>query len=189
LVQLWRAFGDLVPLFLIIVLAVIIITYLVSRKKKLDFKRVIVNILFGLSITGILFVTVFPGYYGIGVPRIANIVPFIGMYNIMFHSVDITVPIRNLGLNILLFVPFGFFLSLKKSSFQKKLMPIVILTGFLFSFFIEVVQFSIPMGRSADIDDLILNTFGTFLGFLVWKLLNSKFPSILSYKGTSNRHI
>ena len=181
--------GELVPLFLTIVLAIILIIYFVSRKRKLDFKRVIVNILFGLSITGILFVTVFPGYYGIGVPRIANIVPFIGMYNIMFRSVDITVPIRNLGLNIILFVPFGFFLSLKKSSFQKNLMPSVILTGFLFSLFIEVVQFSIPMGRSADIDDLILNTFGTFLGFLVWKHLNSKFPGILSSKVTSNSHI
>jgi len=188
-VQLWRAFGDLVPLFLIIVLPVCIIAYVVSKKRKLDFKRVFVNLLFCLSIIGILLVTVYPNTYGTGMRRIINIVPFVGMYKIMFHSVDITVPIRNLGLNILLFVPFGFFLTLKKTSFQKKLKLFVILSGFLFSLFIEMEQFAFPTGRSADIDDVILNTIGTFLGYLIWKLLNSKFPSISLSKETSNEHI
>ena len=154
MVQLWRAFGVLVPLFLLIVLAVILITYFVSRKGKLDFKSVIVNVMFILSVIGILFVTIYPKSYGPGMPRIVNLVPFIGMYKIMFHSVDIIVPIRNLGLNILLFVPFGFFLTIK-SSFYKNLKLFVILTGFLFSLSIEIVQFSIPMGRATDIDDVI----------------------------------
>jgi glycopeptide antibiotics resistance protein len=188
-VQLWRAFGHLVPLFLIIVLVGCIVTYVVSKKRKLDFKRVIVNLLFGLSIIGILLVTVYPKDYGPGMPRIVNIVPFVGMYNIMFHSVDITVPIRNLGLNILLFVPFGFFLTLKKSSYKKRLKLFVILMGFLFSLFIEMVQFSIPIGRSADIDDVILNTIGTFLGYIIWKLLDSKLLSISLSKETENEHI
>jgi glycopeptide antibiotics resistance protein len=188
-VQLWRAFGDLVPLFLIIVLTVCITVYFVSRKKNLDFKRVIINILLGFSIIGILLVTVFPRYYGTEMPRVINMVPFIGMYDIMFYSVDIIVPIRNLGLNILLFVPFGFFLSLKISSLQKKIMLNVILTGLLLSLFIEMVQFSIPMGRSADEDDLILNTIGTFLCYIIWKLFYSKFPNISLSKGTSRGHI
>lgn len=111
MVQLWRAFGHLVSLFLIIVLVVCIITYVVSRKRKLDFKRVIVNLLFGFSIIGILLVTVYPEEFGHRMLRVVNLVPFVGMYNILFHSVDITVPIRNLGFNILLFVPFGFFLT------------------------------------------------------------------------------
>ncbi|MDQ6597990.1 VanZ family protein [Bacillus salipaludis] len=184
MVQLWRAFGHLVPLFLIIVLGVSVITYFVSKKRKSD--RVIVNLLFIFSIIGILLVTVYPNAYGPGMPRVVNIVPLVGMYNILFHSVDITIPIRNLGLNILLFVPFGFFLTLKTSSFQRKLNLFVILTGFIFSLFIETVQFAIPMGRSSDIDDVILNTIGTFLGYIIWKLFNSKSSSISSFKETSN---
>ncbi|MGD7044668.1 VanZ family protein [Jeotgalibacillus proteolyticus] len=187
MVQLWRAFGDLVPLFLIIVLAICITIDFVNKKKKIDFKRLILNILFGLSIIGILLVTVYPRYYGMETPRIINIVPFVGMYDIMFRSVDIAVPIRNLGLNVLLFVPFGFFLSLKISSLQNKITLIVILTGLLLSLFIEVFQFSIPMGRSADIDDLILNTIGAFIGYIIWTFY-SKFPSISLSKGTSNGH-
>ncbi|SFC29863.1 Glycopeptide antibiotics resistance protein [Alkalibacterium subtropicum] len=189
MVQLWRAFGELVPLFLIIVLVIYITVYFISKKKNLDFKRVSINILLGLSIIGILLVTVYPRYYGTEIPTIINIVPFTGMYDIMFHSVDITVPIRNLGLNILLFVPFGFFLSQKISSLQKKVRLNLILAGLLFSLFIEVVQFSIPMGRSADIDDLILNTVGAFLGYIIWKILNSKFPSISLSKKTSKGHM
>lgn len=189
MVQLWRAFGVIVPLFLIIVLAVILITYFVSRKRKLDFKSVIVNVMLVLSVVAILLVTVYPKTYDPRMPRIVNLVPFIGMYNILFHSVDIIVPFRNLGLNILLFAPFGFFLTLKKSSLQKNLKLFVILTGFLFSLFIEMVQFSIPMGRSADVDDVILNTFGTFLGFITWKLLHSNMRSFSSSKEASNGHI
>ncbi|MGE7838266.1 VanZ family protein [Viridibacillus arvi] len=62
-------------------------------------------------------------------------------------------------------------------------------TGFLFSLFIEMVQFSMPMGRSVDVDDVILNTIGTFLGFITWKLLNSKLRGIPSSKEASNGHI
>jgi glycopeptide antibiotics resistance protein len=185
-VQLWRAFGHLVSLFLIIVLVVCIITYVVSRKRKLDLKRVIVNLLFGCSIIGILLVTVYPEEFGHRMLRVVNLVPFVGMYNILFHSVDITVPIRNLGFNILLFVPFGFFLTLKTPCFQKKLNLFVIITGFLFPLFIETVQFAIPMGRSSDIDDVILNTIGTFLGCIIWKLFNSKSASTSLSKETLN---
>jgi glycopeptide antibiotics resistance protein len=42
------------------------------------------------------------------------------------------------------------------------------------------------MGRSADVDDVILNTIGTSLGYIIWKLLNSKSTSISLSKETSN---
>lgn len=189
MVQLWRAFGDLVPLFLIVVLAFSITAYFVSRKRNLDSKRMILKILFALNIIAILLVTVFPMSYGLAIPRVINLVPLVGMYDLMFNSVDISVPIRNLGLNILLFVPFGFFLSLKKPSLQKKLILNVIIKGFLLSLFIEVVQYAFPMGRSADIDDLILNTVGTFLGYIIWRLFISIFSTISISNKTTERHL
>ncbi|MGN0536992.1 MAG: VanZ family protein [Acutalibacteraceae bacterium] len=61
--------------------------------------------------------------------------------------------------NILMFVPMGFFLPLlKKLSFPK-----TVLCGFLFSLFIELAQ--LPLDRVTDVDDLILNTTGTAVGF------------------------
>jgi glycopeptide antibiotics resistance protein len=32
------------------------------------------------------------------------------------------------------------------------------------------------MGRSADIDDLILNTLGTFLGCIIWRMIYNISP-------------
>lgn len=40
---------------------------------------------------------------------------------------------------------------------------------FLFSFFIEFTQYFI--GRSADIDDLILNTLGGVIGFMTYDII------------------
>ena len=185
--QLWRVFGGMVPLFLIIVLVAMITTYLVSRKRNFDTKKRIVNILFILSLIAILLVTVFPQTYGAEMPRIVNYVPFIGMYNILFHSVDIIVPISNLGFNILLFVPFGFFLSFIKSSKKKSVFKIILM-GLFLSLCIEVIQFVVPMGRSADVDDLILNTVGTYLGHIIW-ILFYKFFDMFTLEETELKRL
>ena len=111
--QLWQAFGNSIPLFLIITIVVGVVGYFVSKKSNLAFKRIIINALVGLSIFGILLVTLYPKYYGTELPRVVNLVPFVGMYELIFHSVSISVPIINLGLNILLFVPFWIFFILE----------------------------------------------------------------------------
>jgi glycopeptide antibiotics resistance protein len=169
MVQLWRAFGGIIPIFLLAAL-IIVASSLFFRGKNIESKQLLLNILFRLTIVGILLVTLFPSQYGKTFPRIINLVPFVGMYNIMFHSVDISVPIRNLGFNILLFFPFGFFLSWLRSSGNSSLFNTT-LKGLYLSLFVELVQYIFPMGRSADIDDLILNTLGTFLGCIIWRML------------------
>lgn len=65
--------------------------------------------------------------------------------------------------NILLFVPFGFFASYYTKT--KRLGSITLLT-ILVSLTIELVQKYI--GRSFDIDDIILNLIGGIIGFLVY---------------------
>lgn len=64
--------------------------------------------------------------------------------------------------NIVMFVPMGFFPALlwRKWSWWKSM-----LVGFCASFFIEFTQFFI--GRYTDIDDMILNTLGALLGWLL----------------------
>lgn len=66
--------------------------------------------------------------------------------------------------NILLFVPFGFLQSLLSYNFFKGTFA-----TFFLSLFIEVCQYFI--GRSSDIDDLILNTVGGILGALIWFII------------------
>ena len=71
-------------------------------------------------------------------------------------------------LNVFLFIPFGFFLSLmyKKYNHISK----IALTGVLLSLAIEFVQM-FGMG-STDINDLITNTIGTCLGYCLYILLS-----------------
>lgn len=68
--------------------------------------------------------------------------------------------------NVLMFVPIGFFLPLLWSVSGKK----VVLMGGCISLFIEITQLLLP--RGTDVDDLILNTAGTVLGLLLYKLLS-----------------
>ena len=66
--------------------------------------------------------------------------------------------------NVVMFVPLGFLLPVafqKMHSFGKTTLSLA-----LFSFAIEFTQYF--TGRSADIDDLMLNTLGGILGYLIF---------------------
>ena len=70
-------------------------------------------------------------------------------------------------LNIILFVPLGFFLPLLYKKYGH--IGSVALVSFLLSLSIEIIQM---FGRGAtDINDLITNTVGACLGFFIYQLL------------------
>ena len=70
--------------------------------------------------------------------------------------------------NILLFIPFGYFVT---SYCRIKNLGTITVVTILSSFVIELVQHFI--GRSFDVDDIILNVVGGILGFLVYTSLNA----------------
>ncbi len=70
--------------------------------------------------------------------------------------------------NILLFIPLGYFMT-KYCNIKR--FGGIFLTSFLSSLSIEVVQHFI--GRSFDIDDVILNVVGGVLGFLIYIALEA----------------
>lgn len=69
--------------------------------------------------------------------------------------------------NIIWFLPLGLYLSWQGKI--KKAWQITLL-GLAVSFIIESLQFVFGTGVS-DVDDLILNAFGTWCGVMLWKLL------------------
>lgn len=89
-----------------------------------------------------------------------------------FRSGSLIIP--QLLLNVSLFVPLGLaapFIS-KKSSFLK-----VAVTGLSLSFLIEFIQ--IFIGRECEMDDLICNTLGAIIGYLMYLLLRRLFPKFV----------
>ena len=149
----------IVPVFILYFL------YLKKSGRKQSLLHITAVFLFYYYLFGILTVT------GIGYtstisfrPQI-SIIPFCGM---------ISGPIDTI-LNLVLFVPLGFFLPLLYKKYQH--IKNVILTGFLFSLSIEIVQM---FGWGAtDINDLITNTVGVCLGYLVYYLLSKVLPNNL----------
>ena len=89
-----------------------------------------------------------------------NLVPF---REILRYPIGSTNFYRQVIGNIVLFMPFGFFASYYTKI--KKTGSITIIT-LLVSLTIELVQLKI--GRSFDIDDIILNVLGGILGFFIY---------------------
>ena len=84
---------------------------------------------------------------------------------------------KNVLGNVLLFVPFGYFVN--KVLKNKKIVVGIFIT-LVTSLSIELIQMNI--GRSFDIDDIMLNLVGGLLGCLIYKFLDyikEKLPNCL----------
>ncbi|CDX05185.1 VanZ-like protein [Desulfitobacterium hafniense] len=88
------------------------------------------------------------------------------------------IPFQSEGLftyymNILMVMPLGFLLPYLWKNFRNIFK--VALTGFLFSVFIEFSQ--LFTNRLVDIDDLMMNTVGAVLGYIIWRVIGEYFFS------------
>lgn len=137
------------------------IAYLIKYNKKFVFHKELLSLIFMIYILCLYYVVTYQdvGYGGI------NLVPFKEMLRYSFGSPKF---IKNVIGNILMFLPFGFFVSYylkaNKVSYPFILTLVVSLT-------IELVQLQI--GRIFDIDDIILNVVGGFCGFLIYIALSA----------------
>ncbi|MBW9156222.1 VanZ family protein [Clostridium sp. FP2] len=99
-----------------------------------------------------------------------NIIPFKGMIEFGIHG------IVNIFGNIFMFMPFGFFVAL--FSKKDKRIKHTVLAGAGVSLVIEIIQIFVM--RYMDINDIILNTLGAFLGFKLLNLLEKRFSNFLN---------
>ena len=76
--------------------------------------------------------------------------------------------IQQLVLNIGMYIPYGILLPMIFKKLRKISAHFVVV--FLTTLSIEIVQFII--GRSADIDDVIMNFLGGLLGYLLYRMFN-----------------
>ena len=74
--------------------------------------------------------------------------------------------VMNLFGNLLLMLPLGVLLA--QSRWSKRSWPLALLVGLLLSFTVESIQILTHVGNF-DVDDILLNTTGAVLGFVLWK--------------------
>ena len=165
----WRVFGNLMPLFaLAVLISAIVAGRAVSRARRIGETA-------GPAVaTGVARVWVVTGAIAVGIitltpvggPDVAtgvNLVPLRSLIGLSTTSVDASVAIRNIAGNVVLFVPIGIALGV---AFRGRPRPLVAatLTGLLISLAIEISQYVFAVGRVVDIDDVVLNVAGTWLG-------------------------
>ena len=172
-------FHDVWPVIIIItVIATSLrIAYLIKNRQRFCFYKEISVLLFILYVMCLFEIVTLQDYnYGL-----SNYIPFKEIFR---YEVGSRLFIKNIIGNVLLFLPYGYFASDYLKS--KKILPICFLT-MLVSVTIEYVQLNI--GRTFDIDDVILNTMGGIFGYLLYRLINrikGKLPSILKTDGFLN---
>lgn len=177
---------NMIPYMVISIPVYIIIRFIIFKTKKLkvNWYHEIALLLFILFIIGLASQTIIPkfefGINGFGIVKSGkhetNLIPFkvvLETYNEVFVNGYINYFLINFLGNIIMFMPIGFFIPLLWDLSNKK----VIVIGFCSSLFIEICQLFLT--RGTDIDDLILNTIGTILGLLLYRIIYKKFKNFM----------
>lgn len=128
-------------------------------------------VLFLIYVTYALNLLVFGSLYRIHERiRQYNLIPFktIDLYLFGFDKLNFIIIFNNLLGNVLVFMPLGFFLPMFFARLRK--LKWLTFVSFLCTAAVEVTQLIFKVG-SFDVDDLILNTLGGVVGYLVFLIL------------------
>ncbi len=132
-------------------------------------------VLFSLLTTILFALYVIAVYHVTGVGTVYDVSSFgLRSPNISLLPFSTDIDILGYFLNILMLVPFGFFLPLMRRSFDSPLK--VTLMGALFSVFIESAQ--LLNYRVTDIDDVFMNAIGAYCGYLIFRLFRNRIRSM-----------
>ena len=136
-----------------------------ARKKNLMSKMI--NIILGLItivyILAVLKIIVFKSGFTTGL-RSLNLKPFGLIKDLYLENENLDVILKNILGNFALFIPMGILIP---SLFKKVDMKKSVIICFFVSLSFEIIQYIFGIGLS-DIDDLILNTLGGFIGTLIY---------------------
>ena len=148
-------------LFVSVVLITLRVFYIFKGSRKVVIYKEILGLIFVIYILCLYHVLTYQntGYAGV------NFTPFKEMFRYTFGSQKF---MKNIVGNIVLFIPFGFFTSYYLN--QKKMAVPTFIT-LAVSLCAEAIQYHI--GRIFDVDDIILNVLGGFLGYLLFVALSA----------------
>lgn len=152
-------FKDVWPMLVIFLVVIVSIRlmYLHCNREKFVFYRELFSVIFlvySLLLFQLLTNNELNYINGFNITPFSEILRYpIGSYNFYLNVVG----------NILLFIPFGYFVS---SYIKASRISHILIVSLITSVTIEIVQYYI--GRSFDIDDILLNVVGAVVGFLLY---------------------
>ncbi|MCF2649298.1 VanZ family protein [Niallia circulans] len=167
--------------------------YIRLKKQEWKWNKEILLFLFVLFCIGVASQTIIPQWYmsmengkqklyiqRLEGGRSINLIPFSTIFSYLAISNEQVsnwnqVSLINLLGNVVVFVPFGIFLPLLWRQFRK-FFPLFWMSISI-PLFIEITQLFI--GRSTDIDDVLLNALGIIFGYCLFQIFNALFPKRL----------
>lgn len=170
--QLMGAFGDGVVLALPVLAVVGLATLLAVVRRRNQGRRSLRALGAGILVAALVLVvatTLLP--VDAGAQASVNMTPGETIRNYLSFGDDL-LSARNLGLNIALFVPIGFGLSLWRRWGVLRCTA----CGLVLSIGVEAGQYVLPLGRAVDVDDVVLNTIGAAVGALTMTLVRQLVP-------------
>ena len=149
------------PMILIftVILSSIRIVYLLMHEEKFVFYKELMTLGFVIYVMGLFHVVTFQDVSWSS----SNFIPFQEMFRYRIFS---EMFFRNVVGNMIMFMPYGFFISYFLKLKQKS---IILGLSLLVSCTIESTQYLI--GRVFDVDDILLNILGGLLGYGVYRLV------------------
>jgi len=144
----------------IIILVSIRVCYLIKSKERLVLYKELSMLIFGIYILCLFQVVTFQDDVSWATN---NFIPF---KEIMRYNITSRLFFKNVLGNMIMFLPFGFFVSFYLKS-EKITLPLFLIL--IASISIEIVQLLI--GRVFDVDDIILNILGGLLGYGIYFIL------------------
>lgn len=144
----------------IVIMVSVRLTYLIKNKQKIVFYKEIIMLCFAIYILCLF--QVVTSQDDIVSWSSNNFIPF---KEIMRYNITSRLFLKNVLGNMIMFLPFGFFLGFYLKLDKPKLN---ILLTLIASFAIETVQMCI--GRVFDVDDIILNVLGGLIGYYIYIL-------------------
>ncbi|MBQ3307999.1 MAG: VanZ family protein [Bacilli bacterium] len=152
----------------IVIMVSIRLTYLIKNHEKIVLYKELLMLCFAIYILCLFQVVTFQDDINWSTN---NFIPF---REILRYNITSRYFFKNVVGNMLMFLPFGFFISIYLDADDIK---IPILLTIVASIAIEIVQMII--GRVFDVDDILLNLVGAILGFYIYRvirIIGEKFP-------------
>ncbi|WP_223636095.1 VanZ family protein [Planococcus sp. 4-30] len=151
----------LLPVFMLLIIYLLVATLL---KKNYSFGQFTLMLSFNVYFLAMMHLVFFPIEVNLGEYR--NLTPWYKSTN--FIPV-LTIDLKTFLLNIIMLVPFGMYLPFL--SWKIRSVKQAARLGFYVSLSFELTQLAVRIllgsGRSTDINDLIANTLGAVIGFLL----------------------
>ncbi|MBQ2642680.1 MAG: VanZ family protein [Eubacterium sp.] len=159
LLSMLRKVAEALPLSIVIgLIALVLVLFLVKKTSRLKRKQAVAIVILAFYLTKIFQIVFFSRHINV---REIDVIPFDragGFRLILIYSLA----------NMLIFIPIGTLIPL----IHKKLnsWKVVLMIGLVLSLIIETLQYIFACG-STQVEDVIMNTLGAIVGFLIYRLI------------------